>query len=142
MRAGDAKLCGRVRGECLSTLEVSILTFPAPPATPAMLCSFAFFMIIGAHGTGGGPMAQERNTGTTAAQNIEPIDSNHPSCQNPRKRHRIVNIVRSWKPLNLVGDWTVNPSPPPLQGQEHQQWLFSGAATWSEAHQRAKQTLL
>ena len=27
-RAGEAKLCGRVRGECLSTLGVSILTFP------------------------------------------------------------------------------------------------------------------
>ena len=28
-RAGEAKLCGRVRGECLSTLGVSVLTFPS-----------------------------------------------------------------------------------------------------------------
>ena len=37
-RAGEAKLCGRVRGECLSTLGVSILTFPAP----AVAVCFAF----------------------------------------------------------------------------------------------------
>jgi hypothetical protein len=43
VRAGEAKLCGRVRGECLSTLGVSILTFPAAP--PAVVVLFAFFML-------------------------------------------------------------------------------------------------
>ena len=40
-RAGEAKLCGRVRGECLSTLGVSILTFPAP----AVVVAFAFLLL-------------------------------------------------------------------------------------------------
>ena len=45
MRAGEAKLCGRVRGECLSTLGVSILTFPSAPA-PAVVLPFAFLLVI------------------------------------------------------------------------------------------------
>jgi hypothetical protein len=42
VRAGEAKLCGRVRGECLSTLGVSILTFPA---APAVVVPFAFLSL-------------------------------------------------------------------------------------------------
>ena len=50
VRAGEAKLCGRVRGECLSTLGVSILTFPAAAAAaaaaaPAVVVPFAFLML-------------------------------------------------------------------------------------------------
>ena len=47
MRAGEAKLCGRVRGECLSTLGVSILTFPAPPPAVVLLFAFLFVIYIG-----------------------------------------------------------------------------------------------
>ena len=34
-------MCGRVRGECLSTLGVTILTFPSP----AVLWPFAFSLV-------------------------------------------------------------------------------------------------
>ena len=40
-RAGEAKLCGRVRGECLSTLRVSILTFP-PAVVVFLVSAFRF----------------------------------------------------------------------------------------------------
>ena len=45
MRADEAKLCGRVRGECLSTLGVSILTFPPSSSAPAVVVLYAFFML-------------------------------------------------------------------------------------------------
>ena len=44
-RAGEAKLCGRVRGECLSTLGVSSLTFPLPAVVFPWLSLFVFVAI-------------------------------------------------------------------------------------------------
>ena len=40
-RAGEAKLCGRVRGECFSTLGVSVLTFP-PAVVGSWVSPFRF----------------------------------------------------------------------------------------------------
>jgi hypothetical protein len=40
-RAGEAKLCGRVRGESFSTLGVSVLTFP-PAVVGSWISLFRF----------------------------------------------------------------------------------------------------
>ena len=48
VRAGEAKLCGRVpvTGECLSTLGPANLTFPTPAVVSPFACLLLFVMIL------------------------------------------------------------------------------------------------